>query len=135
VRGCFKTLHLFHVHSLSQRHTVSKGSGGLWKLEFLQLCSEWLADLQTLCSFSRYPFFFFASSSAASLPFLFLILFFWIAFQAPLQKPGGSQRILAHCSPGMLLFLFLCRIDFFLIASSNFCVIFDCLFWPRFELY
>jgi hypothetical protein len=108
------------------------GAFGNWNFS----SSAW-NGLQTcrLCvPFHGTLFFFFFLASSSSSPFLFLIFVFWIEFQGPHQKPSGSQRILAHCSPGMLLFLSLCRKSFS-HGFFKFFVIFDCLFWPRFELY
>lgn len=106
-----RILHLFHVHSFSQRHSqfqTGVGAFGNWNF-----CSSARNGLQTcrLCvPFHGTPFFFFFASS---LPFFISHFVFWIEFKGPHPKPSGSRRILAHCSPGMLLFLSLCRIGFF----------------------
>lgn len=118
-----KKAHLFHIHLLSnsKTHRASR-RGGPCALELLQLCSEWLADLQTLCSFSWY---------AIAIPFLFLrhpfgfcLFFFSTSFGfsfflvwnsgPPSKAKWKSQNFSTLFSRCVTLSLTLCRISLFL---------------------
>ena len=87
-------------HSFTLKDPQSFKKGGLCALEFVQLCSEWLADLLTLCSSSWYLSLIYFSDTL-------LVFVFWVfilsgfGIQGPHQKLSGSQKNLAHCSPGM----------------------------------
>lgn len=91
VRGCFRTLYLFQVHSLSQRpREFLRGVGACVNWNFCSSAWNGFQTCRFCVPFHGIPFFFFASFS--SLPFLFSFLFFGLNFRAPIKSQVGVKE-------------------------------------------
>ena len=102
-----KPIFFTFIHSQNQRPTELQEEGAFVHRSFCNSAQNGLQSCWLYVPFHGMlllSLFSFSDTLLVSAFFLILLLgfhSFWFGIQGPHQKPSGSHKILAHCSPGM----------------------------------